>query len=337
MAHGHQIKDWLGMHRPQSSLDIPMNMFTWPQGPTGQHVEHFLMPHSPMDINSMPSDARLDTGTYVSWWFSHHWKTVCAVQRTSAPTRHSCLLKYCHVQINCNLRPSEHSQEVTCSPGHHGQSNSYYQEDCRRLQTPDTRAQLQDEDSAEDFTPTSLIKALKKVPEIDQWHVVAAVISTDDDINLAKGIIQGTACPTTEMDPTTIPMSYNPTPIPPTAACLLGLPALFNCTVPLRTSTQHHMSSSITLGLDGKAGLNSAAGNFPPHPSQANFDLLVHVRKMIQQLLITARWHWVKGHQDKRRYPPSSHMLDPWAWAQFGDLPAQAIFEHRRGQQNCAP
>jgi hypothetical protein len=57
---------------------------------------------------------------------------------------------------------------------------------------------------------------------------------------------------------------------------------------------------SISIGLDGEMALKQAETEGLADPSQADFDLINDIRKKVQQLPITIRWRWIKGHQDDR-------------------------------------
>ena len=68
-------------------------------------------------------------------------------------------------------------------------------------------------------------------------------------------------------------------------------------------------SGGITIGLDGQVALDSILADHTPGKTK-DYDMVVLIKSLIDELPITVQFRWVEGHQDDRHQVAD---LDVWA------------------------
>ena len=92
-------------------------------------------------------------------------------------------------------------------------------------------------------------------------------------------------------------------------------------------------SGAIEIGLDGEEAMKSVFAEWDPKPENADYDLILDIRRKLAKLPITATGRHVEGHQDdprKRKGPPKP--LDRWAKLNVAmDARAKKLLRQRLG------
>jgi hypothetical protein len=193
--------------------------------------------------------------------------------------------------------------------------------------------------------PSTIADALLQLPRADQW-AAKSVDCSDNGRCLAMAILNGTARAISDgsfkdkmgtsasvlygSDPSKRIMCVNAPPghEDEQSAYRSELAGIEGTLALVASVCKVHdiRSGSITIGLDGDQALIQASGDWPLHPSQADFDMLHDIREKLKRLPITVRWKWIEGHQDDH---VDYEDLDDWAKANvLVDNVAKAYWNH---------
>ncbi len=187
--------------------------------------------------------------------------------------------------------------------------------------------------------PLTLQEAKQQLPTGDKWAVeqlscpderlsLAALVATNEVIAVSDGshedglstsaFIITTRSKKLELTTPTV-MGRNCVPGHPTdqQSHRGGLGGIMGIVVALALLCRIHniTSGSIEIGQDGEEAMKAVFSKWDPKPDQADYDLILDLRRKFAKLPITATGRHVEGHQDdpRKRKPGPIKPLDRWA------------------------
>ena len=293
----------------------PRHRYTWPNTPThlsNQHwtlwtqaiIQHLTQPNHPQHHLRQPIGI---------WTDFHDWKWFFSPSESRVYQSTGIYYTYWSILPTRTRRQRfQRGQQVTHKP-HDSLPATVLLHQPQLL----TLTGIGNSDPCLTPTPTSLSEYISALPSLDQWASEKTEIN-DDGIDLARGIIQGTATAISDgsykqdygtscsilrgsnSSQRIITVNMVPGPIDAQSAYRSELAGISGSLLILQAlCNKYNLSTgTITIGLDGKSALETVSGTQPLKPQQPDFDLLCDIRTKLTRLPITVKWVWIKGHQD---------------------------------------